>query len=375
VPADPRPIAIHLPSLGREGLTGGAERVAVTLATEFIRAGRATDLVLSVVRPQPLEELPHEVRVIDLASPRLWTALPSLIAYRWRERPRVVLSMMPLANILNVVSAAVGPAGSRTAVISEHSARSIALDANFDLEGTRLLHPLCCLAYPRAAAIIGVSEGVAEQVRAAHPRAAQRTVAISNPVTPAVEPRGARPVHPWLGDPRVPCIVAIGRLHPSKDHLTLLRTIARISQHRAVRALLIGEGPLREELETEIQRLGLADTVQMLGYVSSPRPYLAGASLLLNTSRWEGFALVLVEALAEGVPVVASDCETGPREILSDGRYGRLAPVGDVAALADAVHATLDAPLNTARLRARAADFAPSEIARRYLEVIDSVAS
>jgi glycosyltransferase involved in cell wall biosynthesis len=375
VPPDPRPIAIHLPSLGREGLTGGAERVAVTLATEFIRAGRATDLVLSVVRPQPLEGLLNEVRIIDLASPRLWTALPSLIAYRWRERPHMVLSMMPLANVMNVMSASLGPAGSRTAVISEVSIRSIALDSDFDLEGTRLLHPLCRVAYPRAAAIIACSEGVADRVREVHPRAAHGTVAIPNPVDPAVEPRDDRPVHPWLDDPEVPCIVAIGRLHPSKDHLTLLRTIERIRQRRAVRALLIGEGPLRAELEDEIDRLGLADTVQMLGYVSSPRKYLAGAALLLHTSRWEGFGLVLVEALAEGVPVVASDCETGPRDILSDGRYGRLAPVGDVAALADAVDATLDARPNPAQLRARAADFAPSEIARRYLEVIDSVAS
>jgi glycosyltransferase involved in cell wall biosynthesis len=374
MPPDPRPIAIYLPGLGREGLGGGAERVAVTLATEFHAAGRSVDLLLSVVHPAPLESLPADVRVFDLRSPRLWTSMPALSAYRWRERPLAVLSLMPLANVLNVLSAWIGPRGSRTAVLSEHSFRSIALSSDFREEGTRLLHPLCRLTYPRADAVVGCSSGVADRVRQRYPMLGDRCVGITNPVAPSTSDPEATRAHPWLLD-AVPCIVALGRLHAAKDPMTLLATIARVRERRPVRALLLGDGPLRSAVESEIERLGLTDHVDLVGYVREPRGILAQAELLLHTARWEGFPLVLVEALAEGVPIVSTDCESGPREILEGGKYGRLAPVGDVEGLADAVIATLDEPRRPERLQARAMEFAPAAIARQYLDLLDAVSA
>jgi glycosyltransferase involved in cell wall biosynthesis len=373
VRADQRPIAIHLPGIGRDGLGGGAERVAVTLAGEFVRAGRPTDLVLSVVHPGSSREVPPGVRIIDLNSRRLWTALPGLIAYRWRERPRVVLSLMPLANALNVLSAAVAPRGARATVLSEQNARSIALDWRFDTEGTRLLHPVCRATYRRAGAVVGCSEGVAERVRVAYPSLGARVVGIPNPVEASMG-RMEAPPHPWLGDPKTPCLVGLGRLHEQKDHLTFLRTLERVRQVRSVRALLIGEGPMRGAVEAEILRLGLEDHVRLLGYVPDPRRFLAWADLLLHTALWEGLPVVLLEALAEGVPVVSTDCPTGPREILDGGAFGYLAPTGDDEALASAVLAALEEPRDSSRLRARAEDFSPAVIARRYLDVIDRVA-
>jgi glycosyltransferase involved in cell wall biosynthesis len=374
VTARARPIAIHLPGIGRDGLGGGAERVAVTLAGEFVRAGRPTDLVLSVAHPASSREVPPGVRIIDLNSRRLWTALPGLIAYRWRERPRVVLSIMPLANTLNVLSAAVAPRGARPTVLSEQNARSIALDHRFGAEGTRLLHPVCRLTYPSAGAVIGCSEGVAALVRAAYPSLGTRVVGIPNPVE-ASTGRTAVPPHPWLGDPKTPCLVGLGRLHEQKDHLTFLRTLERVRQVQSVRALLFGEGPMRSAVEAEVLRLGLEDHVRLLGYVPDPRRFLAWADLLLHTALWEGLPVVLLEALAEGVPVVSTDCPTGPREILDGGSFGFLAPTGDDEALANAVLATLKKPRDPSRLRARAQDFSPTVIARRYLNVIDQVSA
>lgn len=371
---DRRPIAIHLPGLGRDSVAGGAERVAVTLASEFARSGRPTDLVLSVVHPGPLRDLPPEVRVVDLASRRLWNALPGLVAYRWRERPIVMLSLMPLANALNVLSAALGPCGARTAVISEHNARSIALDRAFDAEGTRLLHPVCRVTYPRASAIIGCSEGVAARIRAAYPMTSDRVAAIPNPVAAATA-RETGPPHPWLGDTTVPVILSVGRLHVQKDPDVFLRTVSRVRERRPVRALMLGDGPLRDEVEAAIERFGLSGCVEVLGHVPNPRTYMAWADVLLHTARWEGFGLVLVEAMAEALPVVATDCPTGPREVLGAGDLGRLAPIGDVDGLAAAVLATLAGPRDAARLRAHAGGFAPEVVARSYLAVLDEAAA
>lgn len=364
-----QPLAIFLPGLGRDGLGGGAERVAVTLAHEFVEAGHRVDLVLSVTHPSSSVEVDPRVRIIDLRCRRLWTSLPRLVAYRWRERPRAILSMMPLANSLNVLSAWLGPPRSR-AVLSERNMQSIALDAGFAAEGTRLLHPVCRLTYPRAAGIIGCSEGVAERVRAVYPSVAERTIGIPNPIAPA-EPRTAEPPHEWLTDTSTPCLVAVGRLHVQKDPTTLLRTVARVRDSRPVRLLVLGDGPMRPEVERAITHLGLEDAVRLLGHRTDVRRHVAHADLMLHTARWEGFGLVLVEALAEGVPVVSTDCASGPSEILDGGRYGRLAPVGDVESLATAVLATLDAPPDPATLVARAAEFSPPVIAARYLEAIE----
>lgn len=368
------PIAVFLPGLGRNGLDGGAERVAVTLAEHFVELGHPVDLVLCVTHRESMNVVNPRVRIIDLQSARLWTALRPLAAYRWRERPRVVLSLMPLANVLNVLSSWVGPRGSRTAVLSEHSFRSVALSSDFRDEGTRLLHPLCRLTYPHAAAVVGCSDGVVERVRQRYPMLGHRCVGIANPVAPSTQDPSAPPSHPWLRD-AVPCIVAVGRLHAEKDPLTFLATIARVLEHRPVRALVLGDGPLRRAVEAEIVRLDLTDHVELVGYEREPRTTLAQADLLLHTARWEGFGLVLVEALAEGVPIVSTDCESGPREVLAGGEYGRLAPVGDVEELTDAVIATLDEPRRPERLQARAREFAPAAIARQYLDLLDAVSA
>lgn len=364
------PLALYLPSVGSSGKFGfgGTERVAVTLAREFVEAGLAVDLLLNVTHPGSSAEVDQRVRIVDLkCRQRPWVAVFKLIAYRWRRRPSVVLSFMPGCNSLNVVSSWLGPRTSK-AVISERSTRTIALESRKTVEGPILLHGLCRVTYPWASAIIGCSEGVAKNVRNAYPKMSEKVVGIPNPVEPSVH-NATTVSHPWLGDPRIPCIIAIGRLHAVKDPLTLLLTVARIRQRREVRLLVFGDGPLRLQIEAEIKRLELQDAVQLLGQRSDVRSYLSQADLFLHTARWEGFGVVIAEALAEGVPVVSTDC-AGPTEILDSGRFGRLVPIGDVDALAAAALQALDETRNPDRLRQRAATFAPDTIANEYLNVL-----
>jgi glycosyltransferase involved in cell wall biosynthesis len=291
-----------------------------------------------------------------------------------RVRPIAVLSLMPLAKALNALPAAVAPQGERATVLYEHIARSIALDLRFDAEGTRSLHPVCRVTYARAGAVIGCSDGVADRVQVAHPSLGARVVGIPSPVE-ASSGRTAAPPHPWLGDPKTPCLGSLRRLQEQKHLSTFLRTVDRVRRVRAVRALLIDEGLTRSAVGAQIVRLGLDDHVVLLGHVPDPRRFLAWADVLFHTAAWDGLGLVLVEELAEGVSVVSTDCPTRPREIFDDGVFGRLALIRDDEVLADAVLATLEGPRDPFRLRAHAQDFSPTVITRRYLDVIDQVST
>ncbi|MEH3147863.1 MAG: glycosyltransferase [Methylobacterium frigidaeris] len=169
---------------------------------------------------------------------------------------------------------------------------------------------------------------------------------------------------------RPPLILSVGRLAPEKDFPTLIRAVARLPGE--ARLVILGEGPERASLEALAGALGLGDRVMLPGYAASPWPAYAGARVFALSSRSEGFGNVVVEALASGLPVVATDCG-GPREILADGRHGALVPVGDEAALAAALARVLARPGDPVPRRERAARFATGRIVGDYLALFEAV--
>jgi len=165
-------------------------------------------------------------------------------------------------------------------------------------------------------------------------------------------------------------VLSVGTLKRAKDYPTLLRAFAALPRSLHAKLTILGEGGLRSQLEAQVAELGLEGRVAMPGFVLDPYPWFRTADLLVLSSESEGFGNVLVEALECGVPVVSTNCPGGPREILEGGRHGRLVPVGDSQALADAMAATLTAPVDRERLIARARDFSAERIAEQYLETL-----
>jgi glycosyltransferase involved in cell wall biosynthesis len=168
---------------------------------------------------------------------------------------------------------------------------------------------------------------------------------IHNPsvVGAEVQEKGQAPLdHAWFEPGQPPVLVAVGRLENQKDYPTMLRAFAQVRRGEAVRLLILGEGRERPMLEALVEELGLGQDVSLPGFVTNPYAYLARASLFVLSSRWEGLPTVLIEALCCGTPVVSMDCPSGPREILTDGLYGALVPVGDVGALARAIRTALN---------------------------------
>jgi glycosyltransferase involved in cell wall biosynthesis len=203
---------------------------------------------------------------------------------------------------------------------------------------------------------------------------------IYNPVvTPEVLKKAKEPVaHPWFAQGEPPVLLGVGRLVKQKDFATLVRAFALVRQRRPARLMILGDVDKREplikpQLEALVRELGLEGEVMLPGFVDNPHAYMAKAAVFVLSSIYEGFGNVVAEALAAGTPVVSTDCESGPAEILDNGKYGRLVLVGDAEALADAILATLNEPTDPEVLQERSRVFSIEKVIDQYLEVLSEV--
>jgi glycosyltransferase involved in cell wall biosynthesis len=228
------------------------------------------------------------------------------------------------------------------------------------------------LFYPWADTIVAVSHAAAQDIATMSGIPRDRVKVIYNPATtPALLEKAQEPLdHPWFASGQPPVILAVGRLFKVKDFATLIRAFALVCQQRPARLMILGEGEERPALEALVQTLGIQDDVALPGFTPNPYVYMRHAAVFVLSSLSESFSNVVVEALAVGTPVISTDFPGGTREILDNGRYGTLVPVGDAQAMAAAICATLDEPPDSAALRQRANDFSLEKSFAQYAEVL-----
>ena len=329
--------------------------------------GLLVDMVLAEAKGPHLVEVPSAVRVIDLKRHRQLAAARPLARYLSSECPAALLTGMPHSNLVALWARERARAATRV-VISEHNPLGNTLSGARGLNW-RVLRPLIRRYYRRADAIIAVSEESAQHVADIARLPRERITVVHNPaLTPDCLQRMKEDLrHRWFAPGAPPVVLSVGRLVDQKDFPTLIRAFAQVRAARAARLLILGEGPRRHDLEALCDSLGLGGDVELAGHVNNPYPFFPRAAVFVLPSAFEGFGNVLVEAMAAGTPVVATRCG-GPVEILEDGRYGRLVPVGGVEELARAIHAALDAPADPAALKARASQFSVTRVAPRYLK-------
>ena len=364
VPGHPR-IVILLPDLR----PGGAERVGINLANDIAERRIAVDVVLLQRQGALLDQLDARVQVIDLAAPRARNSLFPLAAYLRKATPSAVLANMWPLPLLAL--AARSMAGVSTRVVGvEHTTWSI--DEQFARAATRfVIRSSMRLAYPRLDALVTVSDGAADDLSLISGLPRERITTVYNPIVGA--PPQASPsevlAKDWAEGSHAK-VLAVGTLKAIKDFPTLLHAFARLRQTRDARLLILGEGDERSRLEGLVAALGLGEFVTMPGFALDTRPYYAAADLFVLSSTGEGLPTVMVEALEYGTPVVSTDCPSGPREILEDGKYGTLVPVGDVGALAAAMDDALSREHDRDALKRRAQDFSVDKAADAYLELL-----
>ena len=347
---------------------GGAERVCLDLASEFARNGFEVEFWLLSYCGEFLGEALSQFTVINLGVTRI-RALPRplLRALRNRRPDCVIAGMWPLTAIAPIL-ARLSLSGSKTLCV-EHCLLSLQYQSSGFLNNlARKLSTI--IGYRCATALAGVSVGVARDMEGIASLRHGSVDVLHNPIRGLVIRSNSK--HDLAqssehGEPKY--LLSVGNLKPEKHQALLLEAVSLLG-HLNIHLTILGEGEQRADLEKRIAALNLECRVTLAGFRPDVENYYAEADLFVLSSDYEGFGNVIVEALAFGIPIVSTDCPSGPAEILLDGKYGSLTPVGNAQALASAIEHALAAPLDPAMLRTRASDFSVSRIARQYLDLI-----
>ena len=354
--------------------SGGVERMRTHLADAFLRRGYSTSIVVARCDGhwgRHLPDIPEGASLVDLKADGFKAWLSGFADYLSREKPKVVIAAMETAGVIALWARRRTGVDTRI-VVSSHIEVSRHVKRDWHYAKRVALSYLIRRFYRQADGIVAVSNAVADDLACFAHQPRDRITVINNPVVNDGLRRAAEePVdHPWLADDSSPLILGVGRLTEQKDFATLLKALALVREHRPARLMILGEGEEKAALEALAASLGLEDHVQMPGFVANPFTYMAKSSVLALSSLWEGLPGVVIQALACGCPVVSTDCAGGVREILEDGAYGRLVPVGDHGAMAEAILETLDRPAEPRLLLERAADFHVDKITERYLDLM-----
>lgn len=361
-------IALFIPTLNG----GGTERVFFTLANDFVLKGFHVDLILINSVGTFLKAVNPTVRIIDLKVKRVLYAFFPLVFYLRKERPAAILTAMTYVNIVAILALKFSMVNSRI-VISERSTISLRSRISRGLVSF-IIYFLVPHLYKYADSIVSVSKAVAKDLAIFANLPQSKVEYIYNPFDILnIEELSNMPVkHPWFESKCSPVIIAVGRLNEAKDYPTLIKAFSYLRRKTHARLLILGEGYLQHDLQSQINEYGFTDSdVQLIGFVSNPYSYIKKSNLFVLSSIYEGLPGVLIEALVCGVPVVSTDCPSGPSEILEEGRWGRLVPVGDPCALANAIVEVLE--MNVEQLpnvRDRAKDFEKDKAVEAYLKLL-----
>lgn len=328
-----RHVALFMPSLRG----GGAERAMLDIAEGFASQGQKVDLVLVNAEGPYLDLVPENVTVVDLAAPRVLRSIFGLIRYLREHRPEVLLATPCHANFIALFARKLIGLPCRL-VIREATTMSQSFMRHSAFNRWKF-RQLVRYLYPVADKIVAVSQGVADDLRHFANLPEEKITVVYNPVvTPVLAAKAEEPIdHPWFQPGQLPVVLGVGRFSRAKNFSMLVRAFAHRNLSQKAHLMILGEGQKRLELEALIADLGLSEVVQLPGFVKNPFSFMARSTLCVLSSVQEGFPNVIVQAMAVGTPVVATDCPNGPSEILENGRYGRLVPVGDVAGMARAI--------------------------------------
>ncbi len=330
-------LTFFLPSL----TSGGAERAVVKLVNEAAARGYLTDLVLATSDNTLAIEVSPQVQIVSLNASRVALSVVPFANYIKRVRPGLIVSSITHGNVAAVLARLLSKV-EVSLILCEHSSVSHVI-AQKKIFSSLLVRFVAPYLYPAADYIVAVSQGAADDLAQAFGLSQDKITVIFNPVVgPEFQRRAEESEnYPFLRTDAREFVLGVGRLESEKDFATLIEAFKIVSETRDIRLVLVGKGALEANLKKVANSLGVSDRVIFAGYVRNPLPLMKRCSVFVLSSRFEALPTVLIEAMACGAPVVSTDCPHGPREILENGKWGSLVPVGNSRELARAISENL----------------------------------
>ncbi len=355
---------------GFRGGRGGLSHVMLNLMNEMAGQGLNVHILLNNPEIPELKQLHPAVKKVLLGDAGGPGRIFSLAAWLKERGPDVLFSNREPANRTSVIAKMIS--GSRTKVAFRVGMPMKRALQRRNLVKRWLRQSYIRFSYNRADVIIANAKGVAEDIAVVTGLPLTRINVLPNPTVSRLlfEKAGEDIDHPWLERGQPPVIMGVGRLARQKDFPTLIKAFSMVKKQTQTRLMILGEGKERAALQDLIDSLGLTDSVELYGYCPNPFALLKRAALFVLSSAWEGLPNVLIEAMALGVPVVATDCRSGPAEILDKGRYGRLVPVGNAEEMAGAILAALSDPPAREVLQRAAGRYEASRCTLAYIKAL-----
>ena len=324
-------------------MTGGGAEKVVKLLIQQLMKDKELDIILILLENKITYQLPKNIKIIHLFS-HLDNYLQKFIGLLYgsiklksitkRYKIQIIISSLERSNFVNVMTKFLG--SPHKAIISEHTNPEYTYGSR-TLKNS-IVKLLIKLLYGKADRIIAVSNGVKKALIKVFKIDENKIQIIYNPcdINKIKKLSMEKVEYPWFSE-KIPIIITIGRLIESKGHGKLLQAFAKIKKQIPSKLVIIGEGNLRKQLERLTVKFEVEKDIAFLGWQENPYKYISKSNIFVLSSNSESFGLVVVEAMVCGIPVVSFDCESGPREILDNGEYGILVPVGDIEGLSEAV--------------------------------------
>lgn len=346
----------------------GVPLAQVRFARALARRGHNVRLIIGFIDPTYVLPITKEIDIEVWGLPKVRTMLWPLVRYLNSEKPDIVFSAEDHLNTITLIAALL----SRSKTKISGSSRVTPFDTYSDSRFSKrwILKHLTRLVMRRADTLTCVSKDMVTQYQKVFRNPPH--VCVYNIVDDAdSRARMSESVdHPWLLDKTYPILVAAGRLAPWKGFTDLIEAMALVSERRTARLLILGDGPQRDELQQLIDARSLRESVELVGYVENPLKYFSHSDVFVLSSLVEGLPNVLVEAMMCGCTPVATDCPTGPREVLQDGKFGYLVPVRDPAAMAAAIERALDEPIPKTLLAEAVTPFEERRIIDQHFQLL-----
>lgn len=363
-------VALRISELG----FGGAEQVFISLAKELNNMAEIE--VMFVVDRSEGENVAtvkkSGFRVYSLEAARTFKSIFPMKDFINSEKPDVIISAYTDTNAACLLSALIASNKSKV-IVSEHASLQEHWRNKSKLKRLVLKFYVSYI-YRFASAVVCVSNGLNRQVTSLL-NASVPVKTIYNPVRFG----GALRIKSLSEEADPLKLLAVGRISEPKDYATLITAVYEVIQYRKCHLTIVGGIFCQSEfdkLTSLIKKLGIEEHIVFAGYSKNVEEYYKHAEIFVISSAWEGFGNVIVEAMSFGLPVVATNCNYGPAEILEDGKFGRLVCVGDSLALANAIMEEATHPLvDSSTLVRRSLDFSESIIAKQYLDFIHEVIS